>query len=266
MMEAARVAGRGLARRFRERDSLVVTMKGPADFVSEADLESEQTLRSILLGQYGDHGFISEESGEAGSPGASARFIVDPLDGTTNFLHGVPHFAIAIALERAGQTICGVVLDVPKSEMFVAEAGRGAWSGDDRLRVSKEDDLARAIVGTGIPHATGSRRMDHEAYLRMLRPIMNEAAGVRRFAAAALDLAYVAAGRFAAFFEFGLSLWDVAAGALLVREAGGQISEPDGGGDVLRSGDVLATNARLHSKMLGLLGSAGIQNIKPSDT
>lgn len=266
MMEAARVAGKGLARRFRERDRLVVTLKGPADFVTEADLESEEVLRSILLGQYRDYGFISEESGEAGSSAASARFIVDPLDGTTNFLHGLPHFAIAIALERAGQTVCGVVFDVPKGEMFVAEAGRGAWSGDDRLRVSKEADLMNAIVGTGIPHATGSRRMDHDTYLGMLRRIMNEAAGVRRFAAAALDLAYVATGRFAAFFEFGLSVWDVAAGALLVREAGGEISEPDGGDEVLRSGNVLATNARLHSKMIGLLSSAGIQNIKPSDT
>lgn len=261
MMEAARTAGRDLLRRFRERGDLHIELKGPADYVTAADLESERTLRSILLGKYQDHGFVGEEGEASGSalPRKTeelGRFIVDPLDGTTNFVHGVPHFAVAIALERGGRTVCAVVFDPPKGDMFVAEAGRGAWLGEQRLRVATDDDLSRAIVATGIPHASGPRRQpSHDAYLAMLRGVMREAAGVRRFAAAALDLAYVAAGRFAAFFEFGLSAWDLAAGALLVREAGGQVSQPNGGEDVLLSGDVLATNGRLHTKMLALLRS-----------
>lgn len=271
MMDAARAAGRHLAERFRKRGAVEVRLKGPGDFVTTADLESEQTLRSMLLAKYGDHAFVGEESSDEnagrGSGGAAARFIVDPLDGTTNFLHGVPHFAVSIALERDGRTTCGVVFDVPKNEMFVVEAGRGAWLGDERLRVSNARDLSHSIVGTGIPHSNAARgQTDPDRYLAILRGVMREAAGVRRFAAAALDLAYVAAGRFAAFFEYGLSPWDIAAGALLVREAGGQVSEPDGGDGVLRTGNVLATNAKLHPKMIELLGEHRIQNIKPSDT
>ena len=254
LMGAARAAGADLLRRFRRRSELDVREKGPADLVTAADLASEHTLRSILLGQYPQCGFVSEESAPSGRLDTSERFIVDPLDGTTNFVHGVPHFAVAIALERGGRTTAAVVYDVPKDEMFVAELHRGAWLGTERLRVSNDDDLSRAIVGTGIPHASRSHGLnEHDAYLSKLRAVMRQAAGVRRFAAAALDLAYVAAGRFGAFFEFGLSAWDLAAGALLVREAGGRVSRPDGGDDVLGSGDVLATNARLHSTMIGLL-------------
>ena len=260
MMDAAHAAGQDLMHRFRRRGDLTVSTKGPADFVTSADLESEQRIRSILLGRFPDHGFLSEESEETAAGGSSrARFIVDPLDGTTNFLNGVPHFAISIALERGGQTVSAVVFDVPKNEMFVAEEGRGAWSDQHRLRVSGDTDLSGALVGTGIPHASGSsRRVDPDTYLAMLRGVMREAAGVRRFAAAALDLAYVASGRFAAFFEFGLSVWDVAAGILLVREAGGRVSEPDGGVDMHGSGNVLATNARLHARMIEILSARGV--------
>ncbi len=192
------------------------------------------------------------------------RFIVDPLDGTTNFLHGIPHFAIAIALERAGAVVAGLVYDPPKDELFVAEAGGGAWlrsphtsagaaAGFERLRVSEDEDFARALVATGVPHA-GSK-MSHEAYLPMLAAVMREAAGIRRYAAAALDLAYVASGRYATFFEFGLAPWDLAAGALLVREAGGTVSDPSGGPDFLAAGSVLATNGRLHPRALVLLAA-----------
>jgi myo-inositol-1(or 4)-monophosphatase len=216
--------------------------------VSDADLESEDTLRRILLGAFPQYGFVAEES--APIDGSSARFIVDPLDGTSNFVHGLPHFAISIALEREGRVVAGLVLDVPKRELFVAEAGRGAWLGRERLQVSEDMDLSRALVGTGIPHARENAARTHAGYLPMLAAVMRQAAGIRRFAAAAIDLAYVAAGRYTAFFELGLSPWDLAAGILLVEEAGGKVSRPDGGADVLGSGEVLATNGRVHQAMV----------------
>jgi myo-inositol-1(or 4)-monophosphatase len=254
MMSAARRAGDGLMVRFATRETLKVELKGRADFVSVADRESEDLLRSLLLGSYPLHGFLTEESAPTIGADARTRFVVDPLDGTTNFLHGVPHFAVAVALEVEGELVAGVVHDPAKDEMFVAEKGRGAWLKGQRLRVTEDRDLSRAIVATGIPHAGARPR--HRRYLEMLREVMHEAAGIRRMAAAALDLSYVAAGRFAAFFELGLKPWDVAAGSLLVREAGGTVSEPDGGGDYLESGDVLATNGRLHASTLAMLRRA----------
>jgi myo-inositol-1(or 4)-monophosphatase len=255
MIAAAQTAGTGLMRHFRTRTSLKVDLKGPADFVSTADLESEGTLKTALLGAYPSFGFVTEESAPTtGTDGHHAHFIVDPLDGTTNFVRGIPHFAISIAFEREGRVVAGVVFDPPKGEMFVAEEGRGAWLGAERLEVSRDLDLSLAVVGTGIPHV--SRPHLHAGYLPMLAATMREAAGIRRFAAAAIDLAYVAAGRFAVFFEFGLSPWDLAAGVLLVREAGGLASEPSGGSDILGSGNVLATNGRLHERMLALLRDA----------
>jgi myo-inositol-1(or 4)-monophosphatase len=259
MVLAARTAGAGLMARFRARAELVVELKGPADFVSLADREAEETIRGLLLRAYPDYGFLAEES--ANAPGrereraAETRFIVDPLDGTTNFLSGIPHFAIAIALERAGRVVAGVTFDPALDEMFVAEEGRGAWLGKERLAVSDDADFSRAIVGTGIPHA--NRRERHAAYLPKLAAVMHEVAGIRRMSSAALDLAYVAAGRFAAYFEFGLSPWDVAAGTLLVREAGGRVSQSGGDERVLDAGDVLATNGRLHEPMMKLLRPGG---------
>jgi myo-inositol-1(or 4)-monophosphatase len=254
MMSAARRAGDGLMVRFATRETLKVELKGRADFVSAADRESEDLLRSLLLERYPLHGFLTEESAPTVGADARTRFVVDPLDGTTNFLHGVPHFAVAVALEVEGDLVAGVVHDPAKNEMFVAEKGRGAWLKGQRLRVSGDRDFSRAIVATGIPHAGARSR--HGRYLEMLREVMHEAAGIRRMAAAALDLSYVAAGRFAAFFELGLKPWDVAAGSLLVREAGGTVSEPDGGDDYLESGDVLATNRRLHASTLAMLRRA----------
>jgi myo-inositol-1(or 4)-monophosphatase len=267
MMDAARRAGAGLMRRFRALSGLRVELKGPADFVSEADRESERTIRARLLRAFPDHGFVMEESA-ATAPGARLRFVVDPLDGTTNFLHGVPHFAVAIALEENGVPVAGLVYDVSKDEMFVAERGRGAWLERTRLHVSGDRDLSRALVATGIPHANTPHR--HARYLGMLAEVMREAAGIRRFAAAALDLAYVAAGRYAVFFELGLSRWDVAAGSLLVREAGGRVTEPEGGGKYLESGNVLATNGRLHRRVLAMLaqqpGRPGVSPRRPRRT
>jgi myo-inositol-1(or 4)-monophosphatase len=257
MIDAARVAGQGLLRHFRARGDLEVRLKGPADFVSTADLESEQRLRAILLGAHPSYGLLAEESeAKSAADPARARFIVDPLDGTTNFLHGIPHFAVAIALEREGRVVAGVVFDPAKDEMFVAERGAGAWllggaGATERVLVSEDGDFSRALVGTGIPHANSAAR--HGAYLPLLAAAMREAAGIRRLGAAALDLAYVAAGRFGAFFEFGLQPWDLAAGGLLVSEAGGRVSTPAGGDGYVHKGDVLATNGRLHEPMLALL-------------
>jgi myo-inositol-1(or 4)-monophosphatase len=250
MIAAARLAGAGLMKHFRQRDKLVVEEKGPADFVSTADLESQTMLLGALSDAFPSFGFLAEESPRL-EVKQESRFVVDPLDGTTNFLHGIPHFAVAIALERAREVVAGVVYDPAKDEMFTAEVGRGAFCGDVRLHVSTEADLAGAVVGTGVPHAGARHR--HNGYLPRLRAVMHEVAGVRRFAAAALDLSYVASGRLEAFFEYGLSRWDIAAASLLVREAGGRVSEPDGGSHALDSGDVLATNGHLHERMLSLL-------------
>jgi myo-inositol-1(or 4)-monophosphatase len=252
MIAAARVAGAGLMKHFRQRDKLVVQEKGPADFVSTADLESQTTLLGALSAAFPSYGFLAEESPRLAESQKESRFVVDPLDGTTNFLHGIPHFAIAIALERAQEVVMGLVFDPAKDEMFVAEVGRGAFCGGARLHVSTETSIAGAVVGTGVPHASARHR--HRGYLPRLRAVMHEVAGVRRLAAAALDLSYVASGRFDAFFEYGLSRWDIAAASLIVREAGGRVSEPSGGDQMLESGDVLATNGHLHERMLGLLG------------
>ncbi len=253
MMGAARSAGERLMHYFRGRSELEVNLKGPADFVSTADLESEQTLKGALLGAYPGRGLVGEES--APTPGAagtdSDRYIVDPLDGTTNFVHGIPHFAVSIALERGGRVVAGVVLDPAKDETFVAEEGRGAWLNGARLRVSTDTDFSRALIATGIPHASAPAR--HAAYLPMLAGAMRRAAGIRRLGAAALDLAYVAAGRFAVHFELGLKPWDIAAGALIVTEAGGTVSDFWGRESYLASGNVVATNGRLHPKMLAIL-------------
>ncbi len=271
MIAGAEAAGAGLLHRFRHRADLVVELKGPADFVSVADREAEATLRDHLLAAYPRNGFLAEEGTDARGEDAATRFIVDPLDGTTNFLCGIPHFSVSIGLERARNIVAGVVYDVPLGEMFVAEAGRGAWlatkrgdgswASSERLRVSDDADFSRALVGTGIPHA--SRRDRHAAYLPVLEVVMRESAGVRRMASAALDLAYVAAGRFAVYWELGLAPWDIAAGALLVREAGGRVSpagqpsdEAESDDAVVYGRDVLATNGRLHARMTGLLRAA----------
>jgi myo-inositol-1(or 4)-monophosphatase len=250
MIGAARIAGAGLMSWFRRRSQLHVELKGPADYVSTADLESEKTLRSILLDAHPGRGFFAEESAPTRAS-ARERYIVDPLDGTTNFLHGVPHFAVSIALESAGRVVAGVVFDPAKDELFVAELGHGASLAETPMHVSQDTLLSTALVATGIPHSNARHR--HARYLDTLSRAMHEAAGIRRLGAAALDLAYVAAGRFAVYFEYGLAPWDVAAGAHLVQEAGGRVTEPGGRDEFLVSGDVVATNGLLHPRALALL-------------
>jgi myo-inositol-1(or 4)-monophosphatase len=253
MSGAARKAARGLARDFGEVEQLQVSRKGPADFVSEADRRAEATLRAELSRARPGFAMLLEEAGEVAGTEPDQRWIVDPLDGTTNFLHGVPHFAISIAHESRGELVAGVIYDPLRDETFWAERGTGAFVNNRRLRVSGRRDPATALLATGIPFGA---RPGKAAFLAALVPLMDKAAGVRGSGSAALDLAYVAAGRYDAFWEIGLAPWDVAAGILLVREAGGFVTEIDGGGDPLNGGSILATNDPLHQPLGDMLRAA----------
>jgi myo-inositol-1(or 4)-monophosphatase len=250
MTTAARKAARGLIRDFGEIENLQVSLKGPADFVSTADERTERILVQELSKARPGYSFLVEETGVIEGRDKTHRFIVDPLDGTTNFLHGIPHFAISIALEREGQLVSAVVYNPIIDEMFTAERSHGAYLNNKRLRVAARKSLNESLIATGIPFRG---RGGHEQFREELTPIMASTAGVRRFGSAALDLAWVAAGRFDAFWERGLAPWDVAAGILLVREAGGEVSDLAGGERALESGDILVANDTLHPHLLKLL-------------
>ncbi|MDF2096726.1 inositol monophosphatase family protein [Aquibaculum arenosum] len=251
MTRAAFKAARHLKRDFGEVENLQVSRKGPADFVSTADLKAEKILREELSRARPDYGFLMEESGASSAQnGETRRWLVDPLDGTTNFLHGLPHFAISIALEEKGEVIASVILDPIKDELFAAEKGQGAFLNDRRIRVSGRRRFDEGLFATGIPF---KGRAGHKAFLEELEKVMAATAGVRRWGTAALDLAYVAAGRYEGFWERGLKSWDIAAGILLVREAGGQVSEIGGRAMTLDSGSILAANAQLHRDLGKLL-------------
>src|SRR5207253_6412579 len=226
MTSAALKAARGLIRDFGEVEQLQVSIKGPGEFVSTADLKAERTLKNELTRARPGYGLLFEESGESAGSDPHHRWIVDPLDGTTNFLHGIPHFAISIALERDGEIVAGLVYEPTRDEMYSAEKGLGAYVNDRRLRVSGRRRLGEAVVGTGMPYGP---RAGEPGYGATLAAIMGATSGVRRMGSAALDLAYVAAGRYDGFWEFGLQPWDIAAGILLVREAGGYVSDLAGG-------------------------------------
>ncbi len=241
MIAAVRKAARGLARDFGEVEQLQVSKKGPSDFVSAADLKAEKVLLEELTKARPGYGFLLEERGVVEGSDKTHRFLVDPLDGTLNFLHGLPHFAISVGLEREGELIAGVVYDVIKDELFWAEKGRGAYVNDRRLRVSGRANLADCVIATGIPF---QGKPGHEQFYTELARITPKVAGVRRWGSAALDLAYVAAGRYDGFWERNLALWDIAAGVVLVREAGGFARELDGG-DFMQTGSILASNAAL---------------------
>lgn len=250
---AALKAARGLIRDFGEVEQLQVSVKGPGDFVSTADLRAEKVLRAELGKARPGYGMLLEEGGgEAGSD-PRHRWIVDPLDGTSNFLHGIPHFAVSIALQRDGEIVAGVIYEPVRDEMFWAEKGAGAFLNDRRLRVSGRRQLGDALIGTGMPFMGHG---DRETYLATLAAVMPVTAGVRRIGAAALDLAYVAAGRLDGFWEFGLKPWDIASGILIVREAGGYVTDLAGGHGMLESGDVLAANDHLHLPLAQLLKRA----------
>jgi myo-inositol-1(or 4)-monophosphatase len=254
MIRAVFAAAKGLKRDFGEVEHLQVSAKGPADFVSRADIQAERVLRAELARTRPEYGFLGEEGTDEKGDGRN-RWIADPLDGTTNFLHGVPHFAISLALEREGEVIAGVVYQPISDELFWAEKGNGAFvdtpnSRSRRLRVSGRKELNQALIGTGIPQ---KGRGDHPAYLKKLEAVMGQTAGVRRWGAAALDLAFVAAGRYDAFFEYGLAPWDVAAGNLLVREAGGLVTDAKGAPYELGGPSILASNAAVRDALIEIL-------------
>jgi myo-inositol-1(or 4)-monophosphatase len=253
MAGAARKAARGLVRDFGEVEQLQVSLKGPANFVSQADLKAEHLLVAELSKARPAVGFLLEEGGEKPGKDPKYRWIIDPLDGTTNFLHGVPHFAISIAFEKEGEILAGVVLDPVRDEMFWAEKGKGAFVNDRRLRVSARRELKDAVIATGIPHLG---RPEPDRFRRELDAVMGEVAGVRRFGTASLDLAYVAAGRFDAYWERHLGAWDIAAGTIIVREAGGVVTDLEGGGDLLSGASILAAaNDALHRPLLKRLNA-----------
>ncbi len=253
MAGAAKKAARGLIRDFGEVEHLQVSRKGPADFVSAADLRAERVLRDELHKARPEWSFRLEEAGRIDGKDTSNTWVVDPLDGTTNFLHGIPHFCISIGVERDGEPIAGLIYDPIKDELFAAEKGQGAYLNDRRLRVSARSQMTEAVVATGIPHHGGE---GHERSLKEMAILMPQVAGLRRFGAAALDLAYVAAGRYDGFWEWNLSPWDICAGIVIVREAGGLVSEIDGGERVLTSGHVLAANDKLFGPLGDLLRRA----------
>ena len=255
MIKAAELAAKSLKRDFGEVEQLQVSRKGPADFVSTADMQAQKILRESLAKARPAFGFIMEEKdGAADTSGKSERWIVDPLDGTTNFLHGLPHWAISIAAARDDEMIAGVVYDPIKDEMFWAEKGLGAYCNSKRLRVSARKDLLDCLMATGIPFA-GVMDSDPK-FLARLGAIMPRVAGIRRYGAAALDLAYVAAGRFDGYWEQGIAPHDVAAGSVIVKEAGGFISPLDPAKHPIFGGGIVATNTAIHESILGLLRTA----------
>ncbi len=252
MVNAAQKASKRLLRDFNEVEQLQVSVKGPSDFVSQADLRAEETLREELNKARPGYAFLMEESGASGSENWAWRWVVDPLDGTTNFLHGIPHWAISIGLERrmpdgGAELAAGLIYAPAVDEMFWAEKGGGAFVNEKRLRVSARREFKDGVFATGIPFAAVSRTRQ-TAFLRTLARLMPQVAGIRRFGAAALDLAWVAAGRYDGYWELGISRWDMAAGLIIVREAGGFATDPDGG-DPSETGNVVAANPHLYAKL-----------------
>jgi myo-inositol-1(or 4)-monophosphatase len=253
MIDAARKAARGLTRDFGELAELQVSKKGPADYVSAADTKAEQVLFEALTAARPGYGFLGEERVLIEGSDKTHTWIADPLDGTTNFLHAIPHFAVTVALERDGQIVAGVTYNPATNELFWAERGKGCYLNDKRLRVAARRDLGEAVLATGIPFMG---RPGHAQFLKELHQIAQKVSGVRRFGSAALDLAYVAAGRFDGFWERNLQRWDMAAGVLFITEAGGVVTDADGGADPLGTGGILAANTDLHPLVLERLRAA----------
>lgn len=254
MVKAAMKATRQLLHDFNEVEQLQVSKKGPADFVSNADTAAENTIVDELKYARRDYGFLLEEGNEIESKDElKRRWIIDPLDGTTNFLHGIPHFAISIALEEAGEIVSAVIYEPTRDELFWAEKGKGAYLNDRRLRVSARRNLEDSVFATGIPTLRGT---DHAFYLKQLEAVMTRCSSVRRLGAAALDLAYVAAGRYDGYWERGLSPWDIAAGLLIVKEAGGYCTDYRNRDKALETGEIVAANDQVHGKLLKVLRDA----------
>lgn len=253
MMKAARKASYGLVKDFREVENLQVTSKSAGDFVSRADVRAEEVIREALMDARPNYGWLGEESDPIEGKDPTRRWIVDPLDGTTNFLHGLPHWAVSIALEHKGEIVAGVVYDASKDEMFVAEKGQGAWLNDSRLRVSDRSRMIESVFATGLPFAG---RPELPETLQDLARLLPQTAGVRRWGAAALDLAYVAAGRYEGFWEHMLNPWDKAAGVIIVREAGGLVEGLAEGENPVHKGGVIAANAELFNSFAAVIRSS----------
>ncbi len=247
-VRAARAAGEVIIRSLNRLESLKITSKGRNDFVSEVDHAAEQEIIKLVRRHYPQHAFLAEESGRTGD--GDTVWIIDPLDGTTNFLHGFPTFAVSIACQQKGRLEHGVVYDPISQELFTATRGAGAHLDNHRIRVSKQRTLEGALISTGFPYRSNTRYLD--AYMAMLKDVMQQVAGVRRPGAAALDLAYVAAGRADAFWEIGLSAWDTAAGTLLIQEAGGRIGTLSGG-EYLQGGNILCGTPKVYEALLEVL-------------
>ena len=254
MTAAAVKAGRGLKRDFGEVENLQVSVKGPGDFVTSADRKAEKVLFEELSRARPGYGFVMEESGVVEGADQTHRWLIDPLDGTLNFLHGVPIFAVSIALEREGQLVAGVVYNPANDDMFVTEKGQGAWYNNRRLRVAARRDFSEALVGCGVGPL--ARAHDHPKFKAELSAVIARAANIRRMGSAALDLAMVAAGRLDGYWERGLNSWDMAAGIVLVREAGGYVTDADGGETMLTSGSLCVGNELIHRQLLALLRTA----------
>ena len=247
-VKAARRAGNLIHRSADKIDHLTIAKKSHADFVSEVDRAAEQTIIQTLLEAYPDHAILAEESGGQGD--SEYLWIIDPLDGTTNFLHGFPQFAVSIALQHKGVMTQAVIYDPVKNELFTATRGRGAFLNDKRIRVTKRVHLADSLIGTGFPY-TKFEHMD--AYIDIFKDLMQQTSGLRRPGSAALDLAWMAAGRYDAFFETGLKPWDIAAGTLLITEAGGMVSDLQGSDTFLKTGHICAGNPDIHPQVLKVI-------------
>ncbi|KQB13311.1 inositol monophosphatase [Rhodobacter capsulatus] len=250
MIKAARKAGRALVKDFREVENLQVSSKGPGDFVSKADREAERIIKEELRGARPTYGWLGEETGEEAGEDPTRRWIVDPLDGTTNFLHGLPHWAVSIALEHKGEVVAGVVFDAAKDELYYAEKGLGAFMNESRLRVSGRRHMIEALFATGVPFGG---RSTLPATLQDLARLMPVCAGVRRFGSAALDLAYVASGRYDGYWERGINAWDMAAGLILVKEAGGFVGPVRADRGIFESGTVIAGNGELFEPLCKII-------------
>jgi myo-inositol-1(or 4)-monophosphatase len=250
-VKAARKAGAIINRASLDLDLVRVAAKGRSDFVTEVDKAAEEAIIDTLIGAYPNHAVLAEESGASNPEGGQEyTWIIDPLDGTTNFIHGFPQYAVSIALQHRGQITQAVVYDPTRNELFTATRGRGAFLNDRRIRTSRRTRLGEALIGTGFPF----RQLEHlDEYVRMFKRITEETAGIRRPGAAALDLAFVAAGRLDGFWEFGLSPWDMAAGSLLIQEAGGMVSDFDGGQDFLGTGHIVCGTPKVFEALLRLV-------------
>jgi myo-inositol-1(or 4)-monophosphatase len=253
MTGAARKAARAVSRDFGEVENLQVSQKGPADFVTRADRKAEKVIVEELKKARPKWGFHLEEGGEIAGTDGQHVWVVDPIDGTTNFIHGIPHFAVSIGVTRNGEPVAGVIYNPISDELFAAERGGGAYVNDRRLRVSGRRDISDAVIACGIPHRG---RGDHAEFRRELAQVQAKAAGIRRAGTASLDLAWVAAGRLDGYWERGLKPWDICAGIVMVREAGGFAADIDGGPDVMTTGDIMAGNEHMQAQLKACIKAA----------